>query len=40
MGLMKCCGMASRRMGKLGVSVRKKKALAVRMGDFDTDSQM
>ena len=36
---MKCCGMVSRRMGKLGVSARKMmKALAVRMGDFDTDS--
>jgi hypothetical protein len=37
MGLMKC-GMASRRMGKLGVSVRKTKALALRMGDFATYS--
>jgi hypothetical protein len=39
MGLIKCCGIASRRMGKLGVSVRRRmKALAVRMGDLDTDS--
>jgi hypothetical protein len=29
--MMICCGMAAKRMGMLGVSVRKMKALAVKM---------
>jgi hypothetical protein len=38
MGLMiMCCGMAVKRMGMLGVSVRKMKALTVKMGDSDTN---
>jgi hypothetical protein len=37
MGLMMvCCGIAVKRMGMLGVSVRKMKALTVKM-DSDTD---
>jgi hypothetical protein len=31
MGLMICCGMALKEMGMLGVSVRKGKALTVKM---------
>jgi hypothetical protein len=31
MGLMMCCGMTVKRMGMLGVSVRKMKAMIVRM---------
>jgi hypothetical protein len=36
MGLMMCCGMAVKRMGMLGESVRKMKALTVMM---QTDSE-
>jgi hypothetical protein len=31
MGLMICCGMALKEMGMLGVSVRKRKAMIVKM---------
>ena len=34
--MMICCGMAVKRMGMLGVSVRKMKALTVKNGDKDT----
>jgi hypothetical protein len=36
MRLMKCCGMAVKRMGKLEASVRQKKALT-EYGENDTD---
>ena len=35
--MMTCCGMAVKRMGMLGVSVRKMKALTVGDGDSDID---
>ena len=35
--MMICHGMAMKRMGMLGVSVRKMKALTVKTGDSDTD---
>ena len=31
LGMMICCGMAVKRMGMLGVSMRKMKALTVKM---------
>ena len=38
MGLMiMCYGMAVKRMGMLGVSVRKMKALTVKIGQSETD---